>query len=105
MLTLIIWSAIRRRSTEGEIAVATEFHGVEHLDALQSDILEIEHRVAGIGNLSFDVELVIAARGCCHCGQYHSGHLKNIIHIYDLFTIFGCKGTKKTTDYTDYTEK
>ena len=84
-----------RIATKGETAVAAQRHGVEHLDALQSDILEIEHGVGGIGNLPLDLELVVAARGSSHRSQHHCGHFANMIHFHSTFSFCGCKGTKK----------
>ena len=47
---------------EGEIALVAQFHGVEDVDAFETHVLEIEHGVGGIADLSFHIEFLMTAR-------------------------------------------
>jgi hypothetical protein len=51
----------RGLGAEGETAVGVEGHRTDLVDACQSHVLEIEHGVLGVCNLSFNVELFSAA--------------------------------------------
>ena len=82
-------------ATEGEAAIIAQLHGVEHLDTLQTYVLEIKYRILGVGNLSLNTELVVVARCHRHCGQHHGCCLDNMSHINYYFSICGCKGTNK----------
>ena len=61
---------------EGEIALVAQLYGVDDVDAFQTHILEIEHRVGSIADLAFYVEFFIAARGDVERTDSYNGYKK-----------------------------
>ena len=73
--------SLRSLAAEREAAVGTELDGVDRCDFADADVLQIEHGVLCLGDVSLYVKFLFAARSHAQQGQCHDNIFLHLLRL------------------------